>query len=99
MAIEKIIGTEIELGITAKDASGFDPVSNSILLINSHPAFSRKQWDYARESLLDARSEASRTVKPNQQDNRPQQGLRTAAASTDGAHPEYARAPTPGMSS
>src|SRR3990172_584510 len=96
MAIEKIIGTEIELGITAKDASGFDPVSSSILLINSHPAFSDVQamWDYAGENpLLDARGfEASgEHEKPNQQDNRTiNKVLRNGGRLyVDGAHPEY----------
>jgi len=96
MAIEKIIGTEIELGITAKDASGFDPVSSSILLINSHPAFSDVQamWDYAGENpLLDARGfeVSGEHEKPNQQDNRTiNKVLRNGGRLyVDGAHPEY----------
>jgi len=96
MAIEKIMGTEIELGITSKDSSGFDPVSNSILLINSHQAFADVQamWDYAGENpLLDARGfeVSGEHEKPSQQDNRTiNKVLRNGGRLyVDGAHPEY----------
>ncbi len=96
MAIEKIMGTEIELGITSKDPSGFDPVSNSILLINSHRAFAevKAMWDYAGENpLLDARGfeVSGEHEKPSQQDNRTiNKVLRNGGRLyVDGAHPEY----------
>ena len=37
MAIEKIMGSETELGITTRVASGFDPVGSAIFLINALP--------------------------------------------------------------
>ncbi|MBI3781561.1 MAG: proteasome accessory factor PafA2 family protein, partial [candidate division NC10 bacterium] len=96
MAIEKIMGTEIELGITSKDSSGFDPVSNSILLINSHRAIAevKAMWDYAGENpLLDARGfeVSGEHEKPSQQDNRTiNKVLRNGGRLyVDGAHPEY----------
>ena len=58
MAIEKIMGSETELGITARDTSGFDPVGSSIFLINALPAGEplKTMWDYAGENpLMDAR--------------------------------------------
>jgi proteasome accessory factor PafA2 len=96
MAIEKIMGTETEVGITVKDPTTFDPVSSSILLINSHRAFAdvKAMWDYAGENpLLDARGfEASgEHEKPNHQDNRTlNKVLRNGGRLyVDGAHPEY----------
>ncbi len=96
MAIEKIMGTEVELGITAKNPSGFDPVSSSILLINSHRAFAevKAMWDYAGENpLLDARGfeVSGENEKPGQQDNRTiNKVLRNGGRLyVDGAHPEY----------
>ncbi len=58
MAVERIMGSETELGITALEASSFDPVGASIFLINALPADQslRAMWDYTGENpLLDAR--------------------------------------------
>ena len=96
MAIEKIIGTEIELGISARDSSGFDPVSSSILLINSHRPIAevRAMWDYTGENpLLDARGfeMSGEHERPSQQDNRTINKLLRNGGRlyVDGAHPEY----------
>jgi len=96
MAIEKIMGTEIELGISAKDPSGFDPVSGSSLLINSHRPFAevRAMWDYAGENpLLDARGfeVSGEHERPSQADNRTINKLLRNGGRlyVDGAHPEY----------
>ena len=58
MAIPKIVGTETEFGITIRKETQFDPISASILLVNSyqqHPA-GNILWDYDLENpLADAR--------------------------------------------
>jgi len=74
MAVEKIVGTETEFGITARNTQGFDPVGNSILLINSHEAVQaiKAIWDYAGENpLLDARGfeVSGERERPSQKDN------------------------------
>jgi len=96
MAIEKIMGTETELGISARDPAGFDPVSSSILLINSHRPIAevRAMWDYTAENpLLDARGYevSGEHERPNQQDNRTINKLLRNGGRLyiDGAHPEY----------
>jgi len=96
MAVEKIIGTETEFGIAARTTQGFDPVGNSILLINSHePIQSIKAiWDYAGENpLLDARGfeVSGERERPSQQDNRAINKvlLNGGRLYVDGAHPEY----------
>lgn len=96
MAIEKIMGTETELGISAKDPRGFDPVSGSILLINSHRPFAEVKsiWDYTGENpLLDARGfeVSGERERPSQQDNRTINKLLRNGGRlyVDGAHPEY----------
>ncbi len=96
MAIEKIMGTETELGISARDPAGFDPVSGSSLLINSHRPFAemRTMWDYAGENpLLDARGfeMSGEYERPSQADNRTiNKPLRNGGRLyVDGAHPEY----------
>jgi proteasome accessory factor A len=96
MAIEKIMGTETELGISAKDPAGFDPVSGSSLLINSHRPIAevRTMWDYAGENpLLDARGfeVSGEHERPSQADNRTiNKPLRNGGRLyVDGAHPEY----------
>ncbi|HVP59756.1 MAG TPA: proteasome accessory factor PafA2 family protein, partial [Myxococcaceae bacterium] len=96
MAIEKIMGSETEIGITARDTSSFDPVGNSIFLINALPPAQpvRALWDYAGENpLLDARGfeVSGEHERPSQQDNR---AINKVLANggrlyVDGAHPEY----------
>ncbi len=96
MAIEKIMGSETELGITARDTSGFDPVGSSIFLINALPAGEslRAMWDYAGENpLLDARGfeVSGERERPSQQDNRAINKVLPNGGRlyVDGAHPEY----------
>jgi Pup amidohydrolase len=96
MAIEKIMGSETELGITTRDAAGFDPVGSSIFLINALPVGPppRAMWDYAGENpLLDARGfeVSGERERPSQQDNRAINKvlLNGGRLYVDGAHPEY----------
>ncbi|MBI5166834.1 MAG: proteasome accessory factor PafA2 family protein, partial [candidate division NC10 bacterium] len=99
MAIEKIVGTETEFGITYRESPGtiFDPVSCSIFLINSLEMVQEVKaiWDYAGENpLLDARGfeVSGEPERPSQQDNRAINKLLLNGGRlyVDGAHPEYA---------
>jgi proteasome accessory factor A len=96
MAIDKILGSETEVGITAQQPAGFDPVGSSIFLINALPAVqpARAMWDYAGENpLLDARGfeVSGERERPSQQDNRAINKVLTNGGRLyiDGAHPEY----------
>ena len=96
MAVERIIGTETELGITSRQGSGFDPVGGSIFLINALPADEtlRALWDYEGENpLLDARGYEvqGERERPRAQDNRAINKLLLNGGRlyVDGAHPEY----------
>ena len=58
MALPKICGIETEYGIAVREATEFNPILTSSLLINAYakPAFKRVKWDYEEESpLRDAR--------------------------------------------
>lgn len=58
MAIPKILGTETEYGITVKNSDAFDPIANSVLIVNSYQGGHMVQiiWDYEEENpFLDAR--------------------------------------------
>jgi proteasome accessory factor PafA2 len=58
VAAPKICGIETEYGIGVHDASDFNPILTSSLLINAYaqPALKRVKWDYEEESpLRDAR--------------------------------------------
>ncbi len=96
MAIEKIMGSETELGITTRVASGFDPVGGAIYLINALPGevSSRALWDYTGENpLLDARGYevTGERERPTVQDNRALNKVLPNGGRlyVDGAHPEY----------
>jgi proteasome accessory factor A len=95
MAIDKIMGSETELGIAARTASGFDPVGSSIFLINALPDEPRQaMWDYTGENpLLDARGYevSGERDRPSIQDNRAINKVLTNGGRwyVDGAHPEY----------
>ena len=96
MAIEKIMGSETELGITTRVASGFDPVGSAIYLINALPGdvSSRALWDYTGENpLLDARGYevTGERERPTVQDNRALNKVLPNGGRlyVDGAHPEY----------
>jgi proteasome accessory factor PafA2 len=58
MAIPKIVGTETEYGITIKNSESEDPISNSILIVNSYQGGQTVKiiWDYGEEDpFVDAR--------------------------------------------
>jgi proteasome accessory factor PafA2 len=96
MAIPKILGTETEYGIIGRYDPDFDPISRTLLLINSYqndvPLSS--VWDYAQESLrsdphaldLDGLYEL-----PDQPDSLSINKVLTNGARyyLDHAHPEY----------
>ncbi len=96
MAIPKVMGTEIEFGITAKNDPDFDPISSCVLLVNAYredPA-GRILWDYDQENpLADARGFQVDGEKytPNQQENiaRNKTLINGARYYVDHAHPEY----------
>ena len=71
----RVIGTETEFGIAAKDAALSDPVAGSIAVIGHYPGLPAPNaiWDYENENpLLDARGfevEGERE-RPNPEYNR-----------------------------
>jgi proteasome accessory factor A len=96
VAIDKIMGSETELGITTREPTGCDPVSSSIFLVNALPAppSLRALWDYAGENpLMDARGfeVAGEAERPSHQDNRTLNRVLPNGGRlyVDGAHPEY----------
>jgi len=95
MANGIIIGTETEYGIISRRAGGFDPLTNSILLVNSFPIpYKDVIWDYAEESpLFDIRGfkvEGEMEV-PDEEENRSINRLLPNGGRlyVDAAHPEY----------
>lgn len=94
--VQRVVGTETEFGIAARDTDALDPVSNSIQLIGHYPSLPSTQaiWDYENENpLLDIRGfevEGERE-RPGPEYNR----LLNKPLSNggrlyvDGAHPEY----------
>ncbi len=96
MAIPKVMGTEIEYGITVKNDRDFDPISSCVLLVNSYREEHTAQilWDYDQENpLADARGFQVEGEKytPNQQENiaRNKTLVNGARYYVDHAHPEY----------
>jgi len=96
MAIRKVMGTEIEYGITVKNDRDFDPISSCVLLVNSYREEHSAQilWDYDQENpLADARGFQVEGEKytPNQQENiaRNKTLVNGARYYVDHAHPEY----------
>jgi len=96
MAIPKVMGTEIEYGITVENDRDFDPIASCVLLVNAyredHDA--RILWDYDQENpLADARGFQVDGEKytPNQQENiaRNKTLVNGARYYVDHAHPEY----------
>ena len=96
MAIPKVMGTEIEYGITVQNDRDFDPISSCVLLVNAY----REEhagtilWDYDQENpLADARGFQVDGEKytPNQQENiaRNKTLVNGARYYVDHAHPEY----------
>lgn len=96
MMLPRVLGTETEFGIAARDADAQDPVSNSIQLIGHYPSLPAPQaiWDYENENpLLDARGfevEGERE-RPGPDYNRLLNKLLINGGRlyVDGAHPEY----------
>src|SRR3989304_1920092 len=96
MAIPKVMGTEIEYGITVKNDREFDPISSCVLLVNAYREehASKILWDYDQENpLADARGFQVDGEKytPNQQENiaRNKTLENGARYYVDHAHPEY----------
>ena len=96
MAIPKVMGTEIEYGITVQNDQDFDPISGCVLLVNSYTEDHEGSilWDYDQENpLADARGFQVDGEKytPNQQENiaRNKTLVNGARYYVDHAHPEY----------
>src|SRR5512134_70835 len=96
MAIPKVMGTEIEYGITVKNDRDFDPISSCVLLVNAYREehSGKILWDYDQENpLADARGFQVDGEKytPNQQENiaRNKTLVNGARYYVDHAHPEY----------
>lgn len=92
----RVIGTETEFGIAARNIEAFDPVAHSLQLIGHYPLLPAPQaiWDYENENpLLDARGfevEGERE-RPGPEYNRLLNKPLTNGGRlyVDGAHPEY----------
>jgi len=96
MAISKVMGSEIEYGITVKGDPDFDPISSCVLLVNAYREDHAGEilWDYEQENpLADARGFMVDGEKytPNQQENiaRNKTLVNGARYYVDHAHPEY----------
>lgn len=96
MAIPKIMGSETEYGIMVRNDPDFDPISKSLLLINSYHVepLAKFLWDYDQEDpLVDARGfELDEEFEiPDQQDNMSINKILTNGARyyLDHAHPEF----------
>ncbi|MCH7644745.1 MAG: proteasome accessory factor PafA2 [Myxococcales bacterium] len=96
MAIAKVMGTEIEYGITVRGDPDFDPISSCVLLVNAYREDHAGEilWDYEQENpLADARGFQVDGEKytPNQQENiaRNKTLVNGARFYVDHAHPEY----------
>ncbi len=96
MAIPKVMGTEIEYGITVRGDPDFDPISGCVLLVNAYREDHAGEilWDYDQENpLVDARGFQVDGEKytPNQQENiaRNKTLVNGARFYVDHAHPEY----------
>src|SRR5262245_43009975 len=96
MAIPKVMGTEIEYGITVKGDPDFDPISSCVLLVNCYREEHSGEilWHYDQENpLADARGFQVDGEKytPNQQENiaRNKTLINGARYYVDHAHPEY----------
>lgn len=92
----RVLGTETEFGIAAKDASAADPVSGSIAVIGHYtgPPAPSAIWDYENENpLLDARGFEvdGERERPNPDYNRQLNKVLANGGRlyVDGAHPEY----------
>ena len=96
MSVPKVMGTEVEYGITVKGDPDFDPISSCVLLVNAYREDHAGEilWDYDQENpLADARGFQVDGEKytPNQQENiaRNKTLENGARYYVDHAHPEY----------
>jgi proteasome accessory factor A len=96
MAIPKILGTETEYGITVTNSEAFDPVADSILIVNSYQEGQTVQtiWDYDAENpFVDARGfKIDRKVDvPRGRENTTMNKILDNGARfyVDHAHPEF----------
>ena len=92
----RVLGTETEFGIVAKDAAVADPVSGSIAVIGHYPGVPAPHaiWDYENENpLLDARGFEvdGERERPDPDYNRQLNKILANGGRlyVDGAHPEY----------
>ena len=92
----RVLGTETEFGIAAKDMSASDPVSGSIAVIGHYTGLPAPSalWDYEHENpLLDARGFEvdGERERPNPDYNRQLNKVLANGGRlyVDGAHPEY----------
>jgi len=92
----RVLGTETEFGIAAKDPSATDPVSGSIAVIGHYMGLPAPNaiWDYDHEKpLLDARGFEvdGERERPNPDYNRQLNKVLANGGRlyVDGAHPEY----------
>jgi proteasome accessory factor PafA2 len=96
LPLPKVIGSEVEYGITVQNDRDFDPISSCVLLVNAYQENrdARILWDYDQENpLADARGFHVEGEKytPNQQENiaRNKTLKNGARFYVDHAHPEY----------
>ncbi len=94
--IPRVLGTETEFGIAAREASAVDPVTNSIQVIAHYPGLPAPSaiWDYEHENpLLDARGFEvdGERERPSPDYNRQLNKVLANGGRlyVDGAHPEY----------
>ncbi len=92
----RVLGTETEFGIAAKDGSAMDPVSGSFAVIGHYTGLPSPSaiWDYENENpLLDARGFEvdGERERPNPDYNRQLNKVLANGGRlyVDGAHPEY----------
>lgn len=93
MALPKVIGTEVEYGITVRNSPDFNPVMGSSTLINSYAGErARIQWSFDEESPgRDARGFGYEDAMPSELDSGLVNVVLTNGARlyVDHAHPEY----------
>lgn len=96
MAVPKIIGTEIEYGVIIPNDPNFDPISISLLLVNSYQGDPQRRllWDYDQEEpFMDARGfEVDAEFEPP--DDQSNMSINTTLTNgaryyLDHAHPEF----------
>ena len=97
MAVPKIMGTEIEYGVIVPNDPNFDPISVSLLLVNSYQGDPQRRllWDYDQEEpFMDARGfEVDAEFEPP--DDQSNMSINTTLTNgaryyLDHAHPEFA---------